>query len=122
MPEEYKVGGSARGTIGQREDSFEAIPEILASRASGDQARDAQVSQIPQMTCLVEFLEERKTAILGEEVHEIPGDGVQAVKDAPRDVTVPGSRAPLDVGPAQSSACKAAAYADQPQSQCCPPR
>ena len=36
----------------------------------------------PQVTCLVEFLEERKTAILGEEVHEIPREGVQAVKDA----------------------------------------
>ena len=30
----------------------------------------------------MEVLEERETAILGEEVHEIPGDGVHAVKDA----------------------------------------
>jgi hypothetical protein len=54
---------------------------------------------------------------------------------APRDATVPGARAPLDVtdvgggsrwkacqGPAQSSAHVAAVYADRPQSQCCPPR
>ena len=38
--------------------------------------------QIPQVTCFVEVLEERETAILGEEVHEIPREGVQAVKDA----------------------------------------
>jgi hypothetical protein len=62
--------------IGQHEDNLKAIPEILASSASGDQARDAKVPQIPQMTCLVEILEEREVAILGEEVHEIPGDGV----------------------------------------------
>ena len=45
------------------EDSFEAISEILADRATGDQAWDAEVSQIPQMTCLVEVLEERECAI-----------------------------------------------------------
>ena len=61
--------------FGKGEDSFEAIPEILASRASGDQARDAKVQQIPKMTCLVEVLEERETTVLGEEIHEIPGDG-----------------------------------------------
>jgi hypothetical protein len=42
---------------------------------SWDQARDAKVPQIPQMTCLVEVLEERETSILGEEVHEIPARG-----------------------------------------------
>jgi len=119
------------GMPGQSEGDLRCIPEILASSASGDQARDANVPQIPQMTCLVEVLEERETAILGEEVHEIPGDGVQVFKDAcvrcrscrssgdgrclesvflwgegaeegedaaPRDATVPGARAPLDVG------------------------
>jgi hypothetical protein len=37
---------------------------------------------------------------------------------------VPGARQlgePCE-GPAQSSACTAAAYADRPQDQCCPPR
>ena len=80
--ENIKWEGLRGVAISQREDSFEAIPEILASRASGDQARDAKVPQTPQVTCLVELLKERKTAILGEEVHEIPREGVQAVKDA----------------------------------------
>lgn len=81
-PENIEWEGLRGVAISQREDSFEAIPEILASRASGDQARDAKVPQIPQVTCLMKILEERKTAILGEEVHEIPREGVQAVKDA----------------------------------------
>ncbi len=81
-PENIKWKGLRGVAISQRDDSFEAIPEVLASCASGEQARDAKVPQIPQMTCLVEFLEERKTTILGEEVHEIPREGVQAVKDA----------------------------------------
>ena len=81
MPGEYKVGGSVRGRDRlNHEDSFEAIPEILASSASGDQARDAKVQQIPKMTCLVEVLEEHKATVLGEEIHEIPGDGGQTVK------------------------------------------
>jgi hypothetical protein len=53
------------------------------------------------------------------------GEGAEEGGDAaPRDATVPGAR-PLGEpceGPAQSSACTAAAYADQPQDQCCPPR
>ena len=81
-PENIKWEGLRRVAVGQHEDRFNAIPEILASSALRDQARDAKVPQIPQMTCLVEFLEERKTDILGEEVHEIPREGVQAVKDA----------------------------------------
>jgi hypothetical protein len=68
--------------IGKHEDSFKAIPEILACSTLGNQARDAEVPQIPQMTCLVEVLEEREATILGEEVLEIPGDGVQTVKVA----------------------------------------
>jgi hypothetical protein len=34
--------------VGKCEDSFEAIPEILARSAAGDQAWDAEVPQIPQ--------------------------------------------------------------------------
>jgi hypothetical protein len=79
-PENIEWEGLRGVAIGQREDSFETIPEILASRASGDQARDAKVPQIPKMTCLVEVLEEHEATVLGEEIHEIPGDGVQAVK------------------------------------------
>jgi hypothetical protein len=57
-------GKGLRGVaFGKGEDSFEAIPEILACRATGDQAWNAEVSQIPQMTCLVEVLEERECAI-----------------------------------------------------------
>ena len=74
-PENIKWEGLRGVAIGQHEDSFKAIPEILASSASGDQARDAKVPQIPQMTCLVEVLEECKATVLGEEIHEIPGDG-----------------------------------------------
>jgi hypothetical protein len=81
-PENIKWEGLRGVAISQRGDSFETIPEIFVSHASGDQSRDTKVPQIPQMTCLVEFLEERKTAILGEEVHEIPREGVRAVKDA----------------------------------------
>jgi hypothetical protein len=142
-PENIKWEGLRGVAISQRGDSFETIPEIFVSHASGDQSRDTKVPQIPQMTCLVEFLEERKTAILGEEVHEIPREGVRAVKDASDRCrscrSVGGCRPPClwlglhwtsgggarwepCEGPAQSSACKAAAYADQPQSQCCPPR
>ena len=78
--ENIKWEGVRGVAISLREDRFETIPEILASRASGDQARDAKVQQIPKMTCLVEVLEERETTVLGEEIHEIPGDGGQAVK------------------------------------------
>jgi hypothetical protein len=46
--------------FGKGEDSFEAIPEILADRTTGDQSWDEEVSQIPQMTCLVEVLKECK--------------------------------------------------------------
>ncbi len=52
-----------RVAFGKGEDSFEAVPEILAGRATGGQAWDAEVSQIPQMTCLVEVLEERECVI-----------------------------------------------------------
>jgi hypothetical protein len=45
--------GLRRVAFGKGEDSFEAVTEILAGRATGDQAWDAEVSQIPQMTCLV---------------------------------------------------------------------
>ena len=62
-PENMKWEGLRGVAIGQREDSFETIPEILASSASGYQATDAKVTQIPQMTCLVEVLEERECAI-----------------------------------------------------------
>ena len=79
-PENIKWEGLRGVAIGQCEDSFEAIPKILASRALGDQARDAKVPQIPQMICLVEVLEEREATVLYEEIHEIPGDGEQAVK------------------------------------------
>ena len=49
-------GEGLRGVaIGKREDSFEAIPEILASSDSG-QAWDVEVPQIPQVICLVEVL------------------------------------------------------------------
>ena len=55
--------GLHRVAFSKGEDSFEAVPEILAGRATGDQTWDAEVSQIPQMTCLVEVLEERECAI-----------------------------------------------------------
>jgi hypothetical protein len=81
--EDIEGKGLRRVAFGKGEDSFEAIPEILAGRATGDQAWDAEVSQIPQrervlfigtqfsnlytavdiMTCLVEVLEERECAI-----------------------------------------------------------
>ena len=38
------------------EDSFEAIPEVLAGSTTGDQAGDAEVQEIPQATCLVMIL------------------------------------------------------------------
>jgi hypothetical protein len=152
--------------LGKGEDSFEAIPEILACRATWDQSWDAEAPQITQATCLVEVFEEREGSVAGQEVHEIARDAVQFIEDAgargrscrssgsgrclrcvvlwggsaeeeeraaaPRDATVPGARAPLDIGrgsrwkacegPAQSSAHIAAAYADRPQSQCWLPR
>jgi hypothetical protein len=61
------------------EDSFEAIPEILACRATGDQSWDAEVPQIPQSTCLVEVSEEREGSVAGQEVHEIARNAVQAI-------------------------------------------
>ena len=75
FPENIKWEGVRGVAISLREDRFETIPEILASSASGYQATDAKVTQIPQMTCLVEVLEECKATVLGEEIHEIPGDG-----------------------------------------------
>jgi hypothetical protein len=68
--------------LGKGEDSFEAIPEILACRATGDQSWDAEVPQIPQATNLVEAFEERKGPVAGQEVHEIARDAVQAIEDA----------------------------------------
>ena len=51
--------------LGKGEDSLEAIPEILACRATGDQSWDAEDSQIPQVTCFVEVFEERKGPVAG---------------------------------------------------------
>ena len=79
-PENIKWEGLRGVAISQRGDSFETIPEIFVSHASGDQSRDTKVPQIPQMICLVEVLEEREATVLYEEIHEIPGDGEQAVK------------------------------------------
>jgi hypothetical protein len=61
--EDIEGKGLRRVAFGKGEDSFVAIPEILAGRATGDQAWDAEASQIPQITCLAEVLEERKCAI-----------------------------------------------------------
>jgi hypothetical protein len=61
--EDIEGKGLRRVAFGTGEDSFEAIPEILAGRATGDQTWDTEVSQIPQMNCLVEVLEERECAI-----------------------------------------------------------
>ena len=44
--EDIEGKGLRRVAFGKGEDSFEAIPEILAGRATGDQAWDAEVSQI----------------------------------------------------------------------------
>jgi hypothetical protein len=68
--------------LGKGEDSFEAISEILASSAAGDQAWDAEVLQIPRATCLVEVLEEREGAIACQEIHQVAENGVHSVKDA----------------------------------------
>ena len=40
--------------IGKGEDSFQSIPDILACRATGDQLRDEEVHQIPQLTILTQ--------------------------------------------------------------------
>jgi hypothetical protein len=63
-PEDIQREGLRGVAIGQHDDSFKAIPEILACSTSGNQARDAKVPQIPQMTCLVEVLKEREATIL----------------------------------------------------------
>ena len=68
--------------LGKGEDSFEAIPEFLACRATGDQSWDAEVPQIPQTTCLVEVFKERESPVAGQEVHEIARDAMQAIEDA----------------------------------------
>ena len=68
--------------LGKGEDSFEAIPEILAGSTTGDQACDAEVPQVPQATCLVEVLEECERAIAGEEIYQVAGDGGHSIKDA----------------------------------------
>jgi hypothetical protein len=59
----YRGEGIFRVAFGKGQDTFEVVPEILAGRATGDQTWGAEVSQIPQMTCLVEVLEERECAI-----------------------------------------------------------
>jgi hypothetical protein len=151
--------------LGKGENSFEAIPEILAGSTTGYQSWDAEVPQVPQVTCLVEVLEECERSVAGEEIHQVAGDGGHSVKDASdwgrscrggcsgrclRDPVggeerrterglqlhwIPlcygrglrwtsggGSRWKAREGPAHSYAHFAAAYADRPQSQCCPPR
>jgi hypothetical protein len=67
--------------LGKGKDSFEAIPEILACRATGDQSWDAEVPQIPQTTCLVEVFKERASPVAGQEIHEIARYAVQAIED-----------------------------------------
>ena len=61
--EDIEGKGLRRVAFGKGEDIFEAIPEVLACRATGDHSWDEEVPQIPQVTCLVEVLEERKCAI-----------------------------------------------------------
>jgi hypothetical protein len=68
--------------ISKGEDSFEAIPKILAGSTTGDQSWDVEVPQVPQSTCLVEVLEERERAVAGEEIHEVTWNGVHSVEDA----------------------------------------
>ena len=58
--EDIEGKGLRRVAFGKGEDSFVAIPEILAGRATGDQAWDAEASQIPQINSIGEVLEERK--------------------------------------------------------------
>ena len=68
--------------LGKGEDSFEAIPEILAGSTTGYQAWDAEVPQVPQATCLMEVLEECERSVAGEEIHQVVRDGGHSVKDA----------------------------------------
>ncbi len=68
--------------LGEGEDSFEAIPEVPTGSTMGDQARDAEVPELPQATCLVEVLEECERAVAGEEIYQVAGDGGQSIKDA----------------------------------------
>ena len=100
--ENIKWEGLRGVAIGQREDSFETIPEILASSASGDQARDAKVPQIPQMTCLVEVLEERECAIARWEIHEVRSTGMKCTPSK-----MPASGAALAEAAAAAGTCVA---------------
>ena len=68
--------------LGKGEDSFEAIPEILAGSTTGYQSWDAEVPQVPQATCLVEVLEECERAVAGEEIYQVAWDGGHSIKDA----------------------------------------
>jgi hypothetical protein len=68
--------------LGNGEDIFEAIPEVLAGSTTGYQAWDAKVLQVPQETCLVEVLEECESSVAGEEIHQVTRDGGHSVKDA----------------------------------------
>jgi hypothetical protein len=81
-PTPLSESDARRVALGKGEDSFEAIPEILADSTTGYQAWDAEVPQVPQATCLVEVLEECERSVAGEEIHQVAGDGGHSVKDA----------------------------------------
>jgi hypothetical protein len=100
--EDIEGKGLHRVSFGKGEDSFEAIPQILAGRATGDQSWDAEVSQIPQMTCLVEVLEERECAIARWEIHEVRSTGMKCTPSK-----MPASGAALAEAAAAAGTCVA---------------